>query len=249
MNKTIPLILILLSSLAYGMNPNDQLMNASEKGNIPEITEALALKANINYAGNYGVTPLMKAVYTNPDAVKFLIDKGANINAKSTLGDALLHAIWYKNDEIVKILLSTPGILVKEEHLDAAIKAEAPEIVKALLSFPDIIVKKKQLEWAKQLYLQSKRDMEMFKRELESTSSKKPNINKLKAMIEIEEQSISKLAQIGRMLINHLGFYTGQSRISKEGIVGAHNLPPEIATYIATFRSKAEPIRINPSKS
>lgn len=37
------------------------------------------------------------------------------------------------------------------------------------------------------------------------------------------------------MLIKHLGLYAGQSIISKQGIIGVHNLLPELASYIAAF--------------
>lgn len=43
------------------------------------------------------------------------------------------------------------------------------------------------------------------------------------------------MKKIGRLLINHLGSFTGKSGISKKGITGIHGIPPEIARYIGSF--------------
>lgn len=50
----------------------------------------------------------------------------------------------------------------------------------------------------------------------------------------------AKLAEIGKMLIRHIGLVTSQSGISKKGISWVHNLPPELAKYIATFTHSVE---------
>lgn len=57
--------------------------------------------------------------------------------------------------------------------------------------------------------------------------------------ININNQSVLALAkeknfkEIGRMLIQHLGIYSAQGRISKQGL--AQILPQEVAEYIASF--------------
>lgn len=198
MNKFVLFLLTFLTMLAYAMDPNIQLMDAARKGDIPQIAAALDGGANVNYEDIYHITPLMKAVYSNSDAVQFLIDREANVNAKSTLGDAVLFAIWNKKFETVKILLSTPNIRIEDHHLNTAIRSEEPELVKAFLYFPDI-VKIKHLELARELYLEYQNNIEICERELE----KDPHKKNLIISIKIDQEAFAKLSQIIELLYNH----------------------------------------------
>jgi ankyrin repeat protein len=62
---------------------------------------------DVNDRGLFGSTPLSVAItWGNPEAVRLLIDAGADVNAITELGRTLLHdAVSFGNIEIVRLLL------------------------------------------------------------------------------------------------------------------------------------------------
>lgn len=102
--------------------------------NLPEIKKEINLE-------------LIKAAYKNLiNKVKFLLDLGADVNAKNQYGDtALYSAIIKNNKEIVELLLNQPGIDINIKSndgrtalMEAASDEKRKDIVKLLLSKPNI---------------------------------------------------------------------------------------------------------------
>ena len=66
---------------------NAKLLEASEKGNIDDVTLMLEVGADIETFNNGGSTPLiMASIYENKEIVEFLIENGGDINAKNVIG-------------------------------------------------------------------------------------------------------------------------------------------------------------------
>jgi len=113
MKKLNILFLGALLAAACQMSPkqlNTQLFNAAEKGDIAKIEQALAQGADVNYSCSEeckGWTPVMIAAAENhPEAVKLLLEKGANPNAQNRYGRSALHfAVNYSLEPIVDLLL------------------------------------------------------------------------------------------------------------------------------------------------
>ena len=69
----------------------------------------LLVEAGAEVDGTYwnGVTPAMDAAYVSVRILKYLTEKGADINARSGYNDTpLMYAVWGKNRECVEFLLS-----------------------------------------------------------------------------------------------------------------------------------------------
>ena len=138
MNK---LALFLLLSIFICLNGFTQdIYDACRKGNVELIKQLSKLNPDIiNTPNKSGYTPLIIAGYRNQlEAVKVLLDLGANVNAISEDGTVLTAACYKSNTALVKILL--------EQHADVnvknnagttplmfAIMAENEEIVKLLM--------------------------------------------------------------------------------------------------------------------
>ena len=84
-------------------------MRAVRDGNAPEITALLDLGADPNAVdeGNNGWTVLMHAIHTgNDSAVRFMLDRGVDVNRRSRNGGtALMMAAGYGNAILVEALL------------------------------------------------------------------------------------------------------------------------------------------------
>ena len=79
----------------------------------------LLVEAGAEVDGTYwnGVTPVMDAAYVSVRILKYLTEKGADINARSGYNDTpLMYAVWGKNRECVEFLLS--------EGADASVVSE-----------------------------------------------------------------------------------------------------------------------------
>lgn len=73
------------------------------------------------------------------EAIKYLLDKGADINARNKLGDTPLHrAVWRSHTSTVKLLLDCPsvdvGILNHQGHLPIDL-ARDPDIGELVQSY------------------------------------------------------------------------------------------------------------------
>jgi len=103
----------LLVSLGARVNARNNdgstaLHGAAGSGNVSIIGYLLDHGANIEAHDNsFGTTPLVMAIMSNrPEALKFFIKNGADINAYSSIGSLpLFYAIIGKNKELIKILL------------------------------------------------------------------------------------------------------------------------------------------------
>jgi uncharacterized protein len=99
--------------LDRGGSPNLYLHAAVNSGAIDCVKLMLSRKANVNLAGDEGVTPLMTSVrvtYRNGlEITKLLVQRGAKINAKADRGSTpLMYAAWsvadHYEDEYVDVV-------------------------------------------------------------------------------------------------------------------------------------------------
>ena len=84
--------------------PQDQLFQAVQQGNLSDISNAIKNGADINGQDENGNTPLHWAAKSgNLENIKYLITTGAKINIKNKIGNAPLRwAAWSGNLEVVK---------------------------------------------------------------------------------------------------------------------------------------------------
>lgn len=88
-------------------NPTEnQFVTAAQTGNLRQIKELLDSGAGIN-ASSKDFTALMAAsAFNHADIVKYLVDRGANINSKDCDGfTALMYAAEHRNLDVLKILI------------------------------------------------------------------------------------------------------------------------------------------------
>ncbi|AFY94342.1 ankyrin repeat domain-containing protein [Chamaesiphon minutus] len=99
--------------LNSGGSPNRYFHAAINAGAIDSVKVMLERGANVNLAGEEGVTPLMTAARVTYrgglEMTELLIKKGANVNAKASKGStALMYASWgvadHYQDEYVKVV-------------------------------------------------------------------------------------------------------------------------------------------------
>jgi len=118
---------------------NDSLNFASEEGNLIKVIELIKKGADVNAVcdDGFGSTPLIQACFKkHKDIVKYLISKGANVNAKLSTGQtALMLAI--PSVEIVKLLIENGAdVNAKDRDGETALIESADfdyEIVKMLI--------------------------------------------------------------------------------------------------------------------
>jgi len=89
---------------------NDELANAVRNGNISKANDLLDAGADINSTDDCGNTPLMQAIwFRKKDMIKFLLEKGADVNFKNKKGvTALAKASqrhWLDDADTVKLLI------------------------------------------------------------------------------------------------------------------------------------------------
>ena len=133
-------VLFLIVAFVHLDGFTQDIYDACRKGNVELIKQLSKVNPDtINTPNKSGYTPLIIAGYRNQlDAVKVLLDLGANVNAVSEDGTVLTAACYKSNTALVKILL--------EQHADVnvknnagttplmfAIMAENEEIVKLLI--------------------------------------------------------------------------------------------------------------------
>ena len=82
----------------------DDLNMIVREGTLDELKEYVKEKGDVNKKGSLGGTALMEAVAIQDiDKIKYLIDKGADVNAATENGRTA-YSYAFGNDEIVKIL-------------------------------------------------------------------------------------------------------------------------------------------------
>jgi hypothetical protein len=145
------LLTLFINFLTYSMDYNELLLDAASEGDLQQVDNALHNDANINVKDDEtGFTALHEATVNGyADIVRFLISKGAHINAKdSDRLTPLYRAITYEKPTMVKLLLSQPNIQVDKSYLELA-KKKANEF--ALLARAALIVKTKGLVVAREM--------------------------------------------------------------------------------------------------
>jgi hypothetical protein len=120
---------------------DNQLLEASSKGDADAMEMLLGKGADIEGKNNQGVTPLMEAVGASKTAAaKLLLSKGAAIEAKDNNGrTALVHAVLGQDPDVVKLLLDQGAYVettgsIGETPLMYAAAGRNIEIVKLLLA-------------------------------------------------------------------------------------------------------------------
>jgi hypothetical protein len=99
-------IFILVILLVTGCAAKSQLMEAASKGEINTVKKLQSEGININERDKNGATALMHAIWSKkPDAAKYLIEAGTDINAKDNYGTPLIYAVDYKQHDLINILL------------------------------------------------------------------------------------------------------------------------------------------------
>lgn len=120
---------------------NFDLLRYSYMGDIAKIDHTLSLHVSIENTDEDGHTPLLLCAFLDHrEALKYLLDKGADINATSFNGcNALSYAITNSNFEMVQLLLSKRIALIldasENDHLFLAIKHKNKDIVSLLLPY------------------------------------------------------------------------------------------------------------------
>ena len=121
----------------YSMYKNwEGFVNASERNDISQMQEILNQGFDINQT-LMQVSPLSVAVsysHINYETIKFMLDNGADVNAKSTRGFLPIHyAIFEKRPDIVKLFLeygTDVSYKIKEKTLlDIAVISNNQEII------------------------------------------------------------------------------------------------------------------------
>src|SRR4030042_7047759 len=96
---------------------NEELLYAAKAGDFNKVKDLVANGANVNYKVRWldrDATPLEEALESgNFDIIKFLIDKGADIDKESDTLFILQNAVWKGNLKIVKYLLEKGSYLNK----------------------------------------------------------------------------------------------------------------------------------------
>lgn len=93
-------------------DPDDMLLEAVNNGSLKAASAAVAAGANVNRhiknrTNGLPVTPILSyAIKRKPKIARFLLEHGADPNAKDVCGDTPLHhAIWYCPGEVTTMLI------------------------------------------------------------------------------------------------------------------------------------------------
>lgn len=131
---------VLLAMLGSGCSfiRNDDLNQAAFAGDQKNCEVLLSKGAIVHGAGMHGMRPIMSAAEGgNLETVRFLVAKGADVNAHNASGSALMWAVEADNAEMVRFLLlngaeSSWTNALGETALDFARRKQATEIIRLL---------------------------------------------------------------------------------------------------------------------
>ena len=107
MKKVILTLLFILTGTLCFCQETTTVFDIARKGTLAQIKEIYKKNPKaVNSINKDGFSPLTLACYReNNEVAKFLIDKGSNINQKSSMGTPLMAAVVKGNMEMVNILL------------------------------------------------------------------------------------------------------------------------------------------------
>ena len=131
-------VFILIAGSSFAQDVNVALINACNKGDATKAKAAIAKGANVNTTTDAGMTPLLCATRRgNIEIMKFLLEKGADVNAKeSKYGQtALILAARGGYTDAVKLLIEKKADLNVKEKMygqTAVLLAANEEIVDLL---------------------------------------------------------------------------------------------------------------------
>lgn len=111
MKLTLPccvILIVMVTLLIAGDQKDEQLLEATRKGDVTAVKSLLEAGANVNALARYNVTPLFFAADRgNLEIVRLLIENGADVNAKDTFYNTtpLGMASYNGHMEVVELLL------------------------------------------------------------------------------------------------------------------------------------------------
>ncbi|MBR1438783.1 MAG: ankyrin repeat domain-containing protein [Synergistaceae bacterium] len=112
----------ILRTVMNGAKSNDvELLVASFGTNVKKVSDAISDGADIEARTEKGYTPLMIAsMFGTPDTVKFLIENGADINAKDMFGNNViaLNVIAGEDNRDIIQILAEAGANVNSRNMD-----------------------------------------------------------------------------------------------------------------------------------
>jgi ankyrin repeat protein len=132
-------VLAMLAMAAMGQEP-DKFYSAIRENNLAQLTALLGSKTDANIADARGITPLMYAAEVGSiDAMRLLIDHGADVNAQNAFGSTAL--MWSVSDPARVRLLLDHGAQVdiaaksgRTALIIAAFTNPSAEVVRLLLA-------------------------------------------------------------------------------------------------------------------
>ncbi|WCJ60976.1 ankyrin repeat domain-containing protein [Fontisphaera persica] len=107
MQRLLCVLSICLLCSCNQTNPNIDLLDAAEAGNLPGVKAALRAGANVNYSSpvKFGWTPLLAAVFhNNTNVIPELLAAGADINLASKDGETPLMMAVSRGDDSVGLV-------------------------------------------------------------------------------------------------------------------------------------------------
>ncbi len=140
MKKLILTLLSILTTTFCLCQETTTVFDIARKGTLEQMKEMVKKNPKaVNSINKDGFSPLTLACYReNNEVAKFLIDKGSNINQKSSMGTPLMAAVVKGNREMVTILLNNKADINETDEngvtaLIYAVQFRNIEAVKALL--------------------------------------------------------------------------------------------------------------------
>src|SRR5689334_7222807 len=83
-------VLAMIALTAMAQEP-EKVFSAIRENNLPQLKTLLEQKDSANKADDHGITPLMYAAQAGSvDAMRLLIDRGADVNAQNAYGSTAL---------------------------------------------------------------------------------------------------------------------------------------------------------------